>query len=266
MGKILNIEEDGKKFIMESTYGKDASSKGMLYKWTGTIDGELVFIKTGLKYTVNAYSDIQPITEVLVSDILDILGVDHARYYFDYLERDGKTYPVCYSYDFAKKRRYSAMSEFGVSQKDAQTAYTMLCKRLGIKKELDTMIVVDCLINNIDRHFRNFGMLMSEDRSSVKFAPIFDHGHSLYGDIFDEILEKDKPEDLEKVDECRTFCDSHYDQIKLVSDIEFKVNLQDLLDIVEKYRGKLKDHRIDCIKHLLTVRYNLLKKEGIFIG
>lgn len=266
MGRILNVEESGKNFIMESTYGKDASSKGMLYKWTGTIDGELVFIKTGVRYRVNSYSDIQPITEVLVSDILDLLGVDHAKYYFDYLERGGKTYPVCYSYDFAKDKRYIAMSEFGVSQNNAQTAYNTLCTTLGIKKELDTMIVVDCLINNIDRHFRNFGMLMSEDNNSVHFAPFFDHGHSLYGDIFDEILEKDSPEDLELVDECKSFCDSHYDQIKLVSDITFKVSLEDLLNVVEKYRGKLKDHRIECIKHLLTVRYNLLKKEGIFIG
>ncbi|HBE9444665.1 hypothetical protein [Clostridioides difficile] len=255
---LLNI--DNKKFDIYGTFGANSSSKGMLYKWTATLNNQLIYIKTGLRYR-NTYSDIQPLTEALVSDILHNLGINHVRYYYTKLEKSDKIFDVCYSYDFAKDSRYITMREF-VGNSDIDL-YTYLIKELNInKKELDTMIIVDFIINNIDRHLRNFGMLEDESKN-LTFAPLFDHGFSLYGDKSDEELQLDSPEDLELVDDCKPFKNSHYEQIKLVSDIHLKVNLSELLKIVDSYRDLLKPHRINCIKYLLKLRIEYLIERGV---
>ncbi|MCC0686628.1 MULTISPECIES: hypothetical protein [unclassified Clostridioides] len=230
MEKYTLLSIDNKKFDIYGTFGANSSSKGMLYKWTATLNNQLIYIKTGLRYR-NTYSDIQPITEALVSDILHNLGINHVRYYYTKLEKNDKIFDVCYSYDFAKDSRYITMREF-VGNSDIDL-YIYLIKELNInKKELDTMIIVDFIINNIDRHLRNFGMLEDESKN-LTFAPLFDHGFS------------------------------HYEQIKLVSDIHIKVNLSELLKIVDNYRYLLKPHRINCIKYLLKLRIEYLIERGV---
>lgn len=44
------------------------------------------------------------------------------------------------------------------------------------------MIVMDFLINNVDRHLRNFGFIFKYN-DIVKFSSLYDHGLSLYSDI-----------------------------------------------------------------------------------
>ena len=49
------------------------------------------------------------------------------------------------------------------------------------KKDIDTMLAFDYLINNSDRHYGNFGFI--RDANTLKFigpAPLFDHGNSLW--------------------------------------------------------------------------------------
>ncbi|MCC0697234.1 HipA domain-containing protein [Clostridioides sp. ES-S-0048-02] len=256
---MLNSHEQN-KFNINGTFGANASSKGMLYKWTAYLNGKLVYIKTGVKYR-NTYSDIQPLTEVLVSQILDSLKVNHVKYYYDKMNRNNKIYDVCYSFDFAEGYKYTTIRELvGTNNSDL---YTHLINNLYLdKKELDTMIIVDFLINNIDRHLRNFGMLQDE-HGTLKFAPLFDHGFALYGNIIDEELELDSPEFLESIDECKPFKSSHYEQIGLISDISFKINTNEILEIVDSYKKYLKPHRLECIKYLLKIRIEYLKERGI---
>lgn len=256
---MLNSYEKN-KFNINGTFGANASSKGMLYKWTAHLNGQLIYIKTGVKYR-NTYSNIQPLTEVLVSQILDSLKVNHVKYYYDTINRNDKSYDICYSFDFANSSKYITMRELVGNNND--DLYNHLVNNLNInKKELDTMIIVDFLINNIDRHLRNFGMLQDE-KGILKFAPLFDHGFALYGNIIDEELELDDPEFLESIDECKPFRISHYEQIELISDISLKINTNEILEIVDSYKDLLKQHRLKCIKHLLKVRIEYLKERGI---
>lgn len=118
-------------------------------------------------------------------------------------------------------------------------------------------------LNNIDRHYRNFGVVKSNDTYS--FAPLFDHGFSLYGDLEDYELNLDDKETLEMTDECKTFKMSHYDQLDLIqSDIKINIKKEDILNIVYKYKDVFTSHRIECIEHLISVRYDELERRGIF--
>ncbi|WP_459481055.1 hypothetical protein [Clostridium saccharoperbutylacetonicum] len=46
-----------------------STSKGMLYKCIGNVDGKKVFIKTGTKLK-NKFSILEPISEVIASEII----------------------------------------------------------------------------------------------------------------------------------------------------------------------------------------------------
>ncbi len=250
-----------KDIIIDNTFGEDVSSKGMLKKWEGKIDGKKIYIKAGL-YNRGAYSKIQPLTEVLVSDILQFLKVDHVKYYYNpKQERNGKYYEVCYSYDFATNGEFISMRHLVNRGEDDYKIVTSTFKEY--REVIDTMIVVDFLINNIDRHYRNFGLVKSNDL--YRFAPLFDHGFSLYGDLEDYELNLDDKETLEMIDECKTFKTSHYDQLDLIqSNIKINVKKEDIFDIVYKYKDVFTPHRIECIEHLISVRYNELERRGIF--
>lgn len=243
---------------VDKTFGKDASSKGMLYKWTGTKNGKLIFIKTGVINRIGC-SNIQPITEVLASDILELFQINHTKYYLDKIERKGKQYTVCYSYDFVGAGEFISMRNLVTRGENDYEIVTNAFPKLI--KEIDTMIIVDFLINNIDRHYRNFGIIKKDNEYS--FVPLFDHGFSLYGDLSDYELELDDEQTLESIDECKTFSDSHYKQLDLVqSNLVFNFSERDLLNVLYKYKNLLSEHRISCIEYLLRVRYNELKKRG----
>ena len=58
--------------------------------------------------------------------------------------------------------------------------------------------------------------------------------------------------------------ESYYEQLKLIGEVNLpKVQLSDILSIVDKYKEYLSEYRVECIKYLLETRYNYLVKEGI---
>lgn len=48
----------------------------------------------------------------------------------------------------------------------------------GMENDIKKMITLDCLVNNTDRHEKNYGYLKSES-GDLQFAPLFDNGNSL---------------------------------------------------------------------------------------
>ena len=66
------------------------------------------------------------------------------------------------------------------------------------------------------------------------------------------------------IDECKPFCESYYEQLKLIGEVKLaKVSLDELFNVVDKYKEHLSDYRIECIKYLLKTRYNCLIERGI---
>ena len=54
-----------------------STSKGMLYKCIGNIDGKKVFIKTGTKLK-NKFSILEPVSEVIASEIIKKFNIECA--------------------------------------------------------------------------------------------------------------------------------------------------------------------------------------------
>ena len=63
------------------------------------------------------------------------------------------------------------------------------------RSQIDAMLAFDFLINNSDRHFGNFGFLRDVNTLEfVSFAPLFDHGNSMWGDaLTSDINRRNQP-------------------------------------------------------------------------
>lgn len=242
-----------------------STSKGMLYKCIGNIEGKKVFIKTGTKLK-NKFSILEPVSEVIASEIIRKFNIECAVNTLSKMKLPNfdKEVLVNISEDFLKYNEslMSIRSILGNTSRE-----NLYDKVIGIipsfKVDIDRMIVMDFLINNIDRHLRNFSVV-NKDGNIIKFAPLYDHGLCLYADIQDFELEQDDKETWEMIDECKPFCESHYKQLELIGDVNLpKVPLKELLNIVDKYKEHLSEFRIECIKYLLKTRYNCLIEREI---
>lgn len=242
-----------------------STSKGMLYKCVGNVDGKKVFIKTGTKFR-NKFSILEPVSEVIASEIIRKFTIPCAVNTIGKRKLpslDQETI-VNISEDFLEEDESLLSIRRILGSSSRENLYENIISIIpSFKLDIDRMIVMDFLINNIDRHLRNFS-IVSKNGKIIKFAPLYDHGLSLYADIQDFELEQDDKETWEMIDECKPFCASHYKQLDLIGDVNLpRIPLVELLDIADEYTEYLSEYRVECIKYLLETRYNYLVERGI---
>lgn len=159
----------------------------------------------------------EPYNEVIASAIMRRLGIPHVPYTLAF--DGGEPLSVCDNFLSAETELISAWKVFHSQiMRDADSDFTHFlrcCDSLGIggvRAEIDKMLALDYIIANEDRHFNNFGFIRNADTMKwVGFAPIFDCGTSLWHSSLD-IGGKRK---------CQPFCDSHEEQLRLVSDLSW---------------------------------------------
>lgn len=154
---------------------------GMLPKCWRREEQETYLYKRGTSEYANAGRE--PVIEVIAYKVGKLLGVDIVEqqliHYEEYLCTKAKNFTTS-SLSFVPAYEYLKDLE------PKMWSYGVICSRLGVIDELDDMIVFDYIINNTDRHFSNFGMLVdSETNTSVRFTPLFDHGYSLLHNTMD---------------------------------------------------------------------------------
>lgn len=242
-----------------------STSKGMLYKCIGNVHGKKVFIKTGTKLK-NKFSILEPVSEVIASEIIRKFNIECAVNTLSKMKLPNFNEEVLVniSEDFLKDNEELMSVRSILGNTNRENLYDKVVEIIpNFKMDIDRMVVMDFLINNIDRHLRNFSVV-NKDGDIIKFAPLYDHGLCLYADIQDFELEQDDKENWEMIDECKPFCESHYKQLDLIGDVNLaKVHLKELFDIVDKYKEYLAEFRVECIKYLLETRYNYLVGKGI---
>lgn len=133
----------------------------------------------------------ESINELIVSRLLDVLGVDHLSYRLLHalVRIDGVEHTtwLCTSKNFRKTNEskmaldfyYDLMSEPGESPLD-------FCVRMGWADIIYPMMLVDFLVANRDRHGANMEVLRSTD-GSIRLSPLFDHGISLIFSCYDDV-------------------------------------------------------------------------------
>lgn len=129
------------------------------------------------------------VNELIVSRLLDILGVEHLSYQLIYalISIDGKEEKgyINRSVNFRKKKeRKQALDIFYDLHREQGESPLDFVIRMGWEKYAYQMMAVDYLICNRDRHGANIEILINED-GGARPAPLFDHGVSFLFSCYD---------------------------------------------------------------------------------
>lgn len=215
----------------------DSTSDGCLKKRWKIIDGKRCLVKGGS----NPFRQ-QPFNEVIASEIMERLGVNHVPYTVMWSE--GFPYSVCEDFVTSDIELVSAWRIMQTQKKNNNTSvyqhFVNCCAAFGIDivPELDRMIVTDYIIANEDRHLNNFGLLRNaETLEWLGFAPIYDSGSSLgYDKVTAHIR---SGQDII----CKPFKKHHAEQLKIVSSFDW-IDFNRLADVEEMVAAVLSDEKI----------------------
>ena len=176
----------------------NASLSGNLRKYADFVDGRWKLYKYG------ETSDFQQsINEKFASLINERQGFDkYVKYITEKINNE--VVSIC---DFFTSEDIEMVSGFEIMysvKKDNDTSdfehYINLCKRnglddLSIREFMDYQTLLDFVITNKDRHYRNFGLLRNANSMEfISAVPIFDNGNSMF---YDKSIELSRIEILE---------------------------------------------------------------------
>ena len=205
----------------------DASSNGWLKKKWTIIDGERYLAKAGSVPLLQ-----QPYNEVAASQIMQLLGIEHVEYRL-VIEEDR---PLCLCKNFVDTETEFVpanliRSVLPKSKNDNEYTHFLKCaEKLQIsnaKEYINSLMTIDFLIENTDRHYGNFGFIRNVN--TLKFvgaAPVFDSGTSLWCEALNS--------EIGNWQKVMPFKETHKEQIRLVDSFDINPNeLEKVSEIVK---------------------------------
>ena len=205
----------------------DASSNGWLKKKWTIIDGERYLAKAGSVPLLQ-----QPYNEVAASQIMQLLGIEHVEYRL-VIEEDR---PLCLCKNFVDTETEFVPANLIrnvllKSKNDNEYTHFLKCaEKLQIfnaKEYLNSLMTIDFLIENTDRHYGNFGFIRNVN--TLKFvgaAPVFDSGTSLWCEALNS--------EIGSWQKVMPFKETHKEQIRLVDSFDINPNeLEKVSEIVK---------------------------------
>ena len=212
-----------------NTLSPDNSSDGNLKKkWSIEKDGTRVLIKGG-----DIYSPQESFNEVIAAELCLRLGIPHAKYTILNDESKQVFYSKSPNYTSNEVEFINAnhiITSFNNSSANKYEHFLACCKVFGLdrnlfEEDLNKMFLVDFIIANKDRHYRNFGFLRDSESLEWKgLAPVYDSGNSLFEGLADVDLENEYFLNSNNID-AKPFAENQYAQFSLLPIEKFCKNL-----------------------------------------
>lgn len=168
------------------TSSPEFTTNGMLKKAWRRRDNSVYLYKGGTSGAANTGKE--PYSEFYAAQIAEKMGIPHIDYGLSMWKRNlcstceiftSKEISYVQIYDFVKSKPLQEVAEYLRSLGD------------DFYDAFVDMIVFDAVICNTDRHYGNFGLLVANETNEiVGFAPLFDHGLSLFNYAMDDEMER----------------------------------------------------------------------------
>lgn len=206
----------------------------------------------------------QPYNEVLASEIMRRLGIDHVPYELTSLGSETFcTCPCIASEDVEMVQARCLMMTAPLVEGETMFSHLLdRCESIGLdnpRRFIDRMIAVDHIMGNNDRHYNNFSIMRDPDTLEVLgFAPIYDTGSSLGYDV--------PAADIGRMSiRGRTFKAELDRQLHLLDDTEWLdlSRLDGIGDYARRLMGSsdtISDERLDAVVGLLDSRISTLEE------
>lgn len=236
-------------FLKWSHIRSSSGTAGTFLKSESNINGIKKYYKLSNFDSVNGVVGHECINEIIVARLLTLLGVEHLSYELinAEIEIEGRKYNtyMCSSEDFKQRGESKVALDdyYRVNANKGESHYDF-CVRNGWKEYVNTMIVIDYLILNRDRHGANIEVLRNARAKTLRLAPLFDHGLSLlYSCMSDGEAQKfDVLEDKR----CQNFIGgfSCYDNLELID--------KNAKPFMGKLKKEHKDYIFDGLEDVLS--------------
>ena len=263
------LEKQDLTYLKWSHIRSSSGTAGSFLKSESIIDGVKKYYKLSNFNPIDGVVGHECVNELIVDRLLNILKVDHIHYELinAVIEIEGIQYDtfLCCSEDFKKPgESKTALDNFYTVNAEKGESHYDFCVRMGWKDYIDTMLAVDYLILNRDRHGANIEVLRNSRAKTIRIAPLFDHGLSLlYSCMSDKEAESfDVLEDKR----CKNFIGgrSCYDNLALIEDkknvFEGKLKASDKKVIFRDLEGVLSEVYTKSIWNMIYKRYMIYEK------
>lgn len=264
MKQKVIIDKQDLTYLQWAHARNSSGTAGTFLKSQSVITGEKVYYKLSNYDSEKGIVGHECINEIIVDRLLAILGVEHLEYQLIHadIEIEGEVHDtwLCASKDFKNKGETKAALDnyYQINKKPNETRYEF-CVNNGWQKYIDTMLAVDYLILNRDRHGANIEVLRNRNNHTLRIAPLFDHGLSFlcscYGD--EEVQKFDVLEDRP----CQNFIGSRstLENLNLISEkstvFQSKLRLEDKDILFQDLSGVLSKGHQDKIWNMLWARW-----------
>ena len=178
------LEKQDLTYLKWSHIRNSSGTAGTFLKSQSNLNGRKIYYKLSNFEKGIGVVGHESVNEIIVDRLLTVLGVEHLNYQLINadIDVDGQVYNtyLCASEDFKKrgesKAALDAMYRAGRIGSENEYEY---CERLGFGPYIDTMLAIDYIILNRDRHGANIEVLRNARNRTLRIAPYFDHGLSL---------------------------------------------------------------------------------------
>lgn len=159
----------------------DLTTDGALKKVWVSLDGIPTLIKFGDLGINSNGKNLLSANEVIASKVAELMNMEHVLY--TPIKIESKNEIACACGCFIQNENHEFVNALQLLKDNKNTGGVNLYnifKDIGMKEEVDRMILFDHILHNIDRHEKNFGIIRdAETLETIKFAPIFDSGSCL---------------------------------------------------------------------------------------
>ena len=263
------LEKQDLTYLKWSHIRSSSRTAGSFLKSDSTLGGVKRYYKLSNFDPVNGIVGHECINEIIVDRLLNILGVDHIHYELinAVIEIEGRQYDtfLCCSEDFKKQgESKAALDNFFTANSLKGESHYDFCMRMGWQRYIDTMLAVDYLILNRDRHGANIEVLRNARAKTMRIAPLFDHGLSL---IYSCMSDKEaKKYDVLEDKKCQNFiggysCYENLSLIKNKKDVFLNgLSSKDKKAIFDDLNNVISEVFIDKIWEMIYERYKIYEE------
>lgn len=151
----------------------DFTTDGMMPKFWMSQAGIPFLVKID-----NDFGGVMSANEIFVSKIAEYFHIDHVPYVYN--EFMGKSVCSCPCFIQNKDDEYISALQLSHEKlgRTGEVLYYYIKEDLKMKDAFDKMVFLDCLVVNVDRHEKNYGVI-KKDTGEICFAPVFDSGSCL---------------------------------------------------------------------------------------
>lgn len=264
MTQKVIVEKQDLTYLKWSHARNSSGTAGTFLKSQSVISGEKIYYKLSNYDSEKGIIGHECVNEIIVDRLLTILGVEHLEYQLIHadIEIDGKIYDtwLCASKDFKNKgESKSALDNYYQINRNSNESRYEFCVNQGWQRYIDTMLVVDYLIMNRDRHGANIEVLRNGRKHTIRIAPLFDHGLSFLCSCYsDEEIEKF---DISEDKPCQNFIGSRstWENLALINENETlfqaKLKLQDREILFKDLSFVLSEAHQEKIWNMLWARW-----------